>query len=286
MRLPPSLGGGGGGGGGGNSSSDGGGGYGSNGQYTLISPHVIIQKNDPYYASMLRALNDLLDAYPEYRAPLNSGNINTEDWVWDLACHGPAGPQACNPLFLSNIIPGQDSAPNSDKFLIGSAFGPAGFALGVPLPSGSASEGESGVPVYRGTRIQAEIEIQGETGLIMSDAARRGYQEGGYSVEAALGESSSAHQANVEAWGDEATYAQAHSLSTAYEREFGLQRSFISLTTDPEIAKSFAGEGGQVYMAVVDPSDLVPQTLPGSGESEYLARNMLPMEPFDPMAAP
>jgi filamentous hemagglutinin len=48
----------------------------------------------------------------------------------------------------------------------------------------------------------------------------------------------------------------------------------ISVTTDPATAKIFAGPDGTVFSAVVPPSILIPQTLEGAGESEYLIPHM------------
>jgi hypothetical protein len=48
----------------------------------------------------------------------------------------------------------------------------------------------------------------------------------------------------------------------------------ISVTTDPATAKLFAGPGGRVFSAVVDPSILIPQTIEGATESEFLIPNM------------
>jgi hypothetical protein len=45
----------------------------------------------------------------------------------------------------------------------------------------------------------------------------------------------------------------------------------ISVTTDPAVAKYFAGPGGSVFSAVVSPSMLIPG---GAGESEFLIAHM------------
>ena len=90
---------------------------------------------------------------------------------------------------------------------------------------------------------------------------------------AARAASETAHAAGIEVWGSEATYAQAHG-------EFGTElsqvgpRSMISVTTDPAIAKMFAGPGGRAFSAVVHPATLIPQTLPGAGGSEYVIAHM------------
>ena len=46
----------------------------------------------------------------------------------------------------------------------------------------------------------------------------------------------------------------------------------MSVTTDPNIAKSFAGSEGKVYEAYLPKSQLIEQTLDGAGESEYLIK--------------
>ena len=70
---------------------------------------------------------------------------------------------------------------------------------------------EGGVTVYLGTSIASELQIHAETGQLMSDAARVGYVESGGSVQAARAASETAHAAGIEAWGSQASYAQAHS---------------------------------------------------------------------------
>jgi hypothetical protein len=107
----------------------------------------------------------------------------------------------------------------------------------------------------------------------MSDAARIGYMESGGSVADAQAASEVAHAAGIETWGSEADYVQAHGAFGTELSQFG-PKSMISVTTDPAIAKLFAGPGGTVFSAVVDPSILIPQTLPGAGESEFLILHM------------
>lgn len=102
--------------------------------------------------------------------------------------------------------------------------------------------------------------IHAETGQPMSDAARTAYVESGGSIDAAWAASEAAHTAGIEAWGSEANYVMAHGEFGQEISEIG-PRSMISVTTDPEIAKIFAGPAGRVYSAVVDPSLLIPQTL-------------------------
>jgi RHS repeat-associated protein len=132
---------------------------------------------------------------------------------------------------------------------------------------------EAGVTVYRGTSLTSELQIHTETGQLMSDAARAGYMESGGSVAAARTASEAAHAAGIETWGSEAFYAGAHGAFGTELSQIG-PRSMISVTTDPAIAKIFAGPGGRVFSAVVDPSILIPQTLEGAGESEFFIPHM------------
>src|SRR5690348_15081429 len=98
----------------------------------------------------------------------------------------------------------------------------------------------------------------------MSDAARAGYVESGGSIEAARAASQAAQAAGIKTWGSEADYAEAHGAFGTELSQFG-PRSMISVTTDPALAKIFAGPVGRVFSAVVDPSILIPQTLEGAG---------------------
>jgi len=125
------------------------------GSYVQVSPHVVIEKSDPYYTSMIEALDNLLSTNPGYASLLSKGNINTGDWVWNLACR-EAGTGACNPLFMAQTTPGGDTAPLNSKLFIGASFGPAGFAVLVPESPSSGSGDEGGAdgegmygPFYR-----------------------------------------------------------------------------------------------------------------------------------------
>jgi RHS repeat-associated protein len=109
------------------------------GGFVALSPHVVIEKDDPYYQSMVNALDNLLSTDPGYGKLLSDGNINTGDWVWSVACRA-AGPNACNPLFMAQITPGGDTTPLNAKIFIGAAFGPAGFAVATPEPSSAGSD--------------------------------------------------------------------------------------------------------------------------------------------------
>ncbi|GFZ30301.1 hypothetical protein CSC2_08270 [Clostridium zeae] len=53
---------------------------------------------------------------------------------------------------------------------------------------------------------------------------------------------------------------------------FGVDRTMMSVTTDPAVAQRFAGEYGKVYEALILESKLIPQTLSDARESEYLIK--------------
>lgn len=60
------------------------------------------------------------------------------------------------------------------------------------------------------------------------------------------------------------------------EREFGIDRSMVSVTTDRSVAEHYAyynGQNGRVIEMQVPTSKLHPQTLVGAGEQEYLIFN-------------
>lgn len=67
-------------------------------------------------------------------------------------------------------------------------------------------------------------------------------------------------------------YVQAHgAFGTDLPRAFRMDRTLMSVTTDESIARYFAN-GGRVYEAKIPKSKLIPQTLPGSTESEFLIK--------------
>ena len=135
--------------------------------------------------------------------------------------------------------------------------------------AGGSGAGDDLVYVYRGTNRVTENNVYAETGHILSDAAQRTYMETG-SLDEAYAASDATHQQWVDIWGNEEQYAQAHgAFGTELKPAFGLDRTFISVTTDPAQAAYFS-EGGTVYGGYVPKSFLVPQTLSGAGESELL----------------
>ena len=108
--------------------------------------------------------------------------------------------------------------------------GGVGAGAGAKIAAARSANG-GGVPrvtVYCGTSITSEVQIHAETGLLMSDAARVGYVESGGSIAAARAASEAAHAAGIEAWGSEATYAQAHSAFGTEISQVG-PRSMISV---------------------------------------------------------
>lgn len=128
------------------------------------------------------------------------------------------------------------------------------------------------VKVYRGTSIATEGLIHAETGHILSDAARKTYMQTG-SLEKAYKSSQIAHSKWLKIWENENTYAQAHgAFGTELPQAFELNRTFVSVTTDPAVAQRFAGANGRVYEALMSRSQLMQQTLAGTGESEFLIR--------------
>ncbi|MGE5371615.1 MAG: RHS repeat-associated core domain-containing protein [Solirubrobacterales bacterium] len=134
----------------------------------------------------------------------------------------------------------------------------------------ASNQGEDMVKVYRGTANMLEQGIYEETGELMSDAARQAYMETG-SVSEAYAAAEATHQEWVGIWGDQATYVEAHgAFGTELPQAFGLQRTMISVTTSENIAKVFAGPNGRVFEANVPASNIIPQTLDGAAESEFL----------------
>lgn len=128
------------------------------------------------------------------------------------------------------------------------------------------------VQVYRGTDRVAENATYQDTGHLLSDSAQRTYRETG-SLDAAYDAANTNHQKWIDVWGDEKTYSQAHgAFGTEMSPAFGMDRTFISVTTDPARAGYFANGGGTVYQGLVPRSQLLDQTLPGAGEQELLLR--------------
>ncbi len=106
----------------------------------------------------------------------------------------------------------------------------------------------------------------------MSDATRNLYFETG-NLDAAYVQSNLVHARWLDVWGNENDYVQAHgAFGTELSQAFGLDRTFMSVTTDPSVAHRFAGKNGRVFDAYIPKSQLIEQTLRGAGESEYLIK--------------
>jgi RHS repeat-associated protein len=154
----------------------------------------------------------------------------------------------------------------------------AGFSRGghersSPTQSAAAAgiSGERMVMVYRGTARVSENRAFDETGTIMSDAAIRVYRETS-DVGLAFQSSQLTHAEWLKAMGGESAYVEAHSArGLELPREIGLERTLISVTTDPAVARHYA-EGGRLYGGMAPESELIKQTLGTSNESEMLLR--------------
>ena len=106
----------------------------------------------------------------------------------------------------------------------------------------------------------------------MSDATRNLYFETG-NLDAAYAQSGAIHDNWLIIWGNQNDYVQAHgAFGTELSQAFGLDRTFMSVTTDPDVARRFAGANGQDFEAYIPKSQLIEQTLGGAGESEYLIK--------------
>ena len=134
--------------------------------------------------------------------------------------------------------------------------------------------------VYRGTGNVAELAIHGDTGLMMSDAARNGYMSSGGDVDAAIAHSQAAHDNAVNTWGSEGDYVEAHSAFGRRDLR-GQRRAVDGVGHDRSgmSPRSSPARMASCMRAEVPRDSLLPQTLSRSNESEYLARNSIPMEP-------
>ncbi len=108
-----------------------------------------------------------------------------------------------------------------------------------------------------------------------------GAESSGASMEEALNiaqkASETAHLNQLKIWWDSLNYyVQAHGEFGRELSVFG-NRSMISFTTDLARATWFASNSptGKVISTLVLKSLLIPQTLPGSTESEFLVLHML-----------
>lgn len=107
---------------------------------------------------------------------------------------------------------------------------------------------------------------------MLSDATRDAYDET-KDLGKAYTKAQGTHNEWVNCWGDENTFAQAHGeFGHSLVGEFGLPRTLMSTTTDLDTAKTYAAGGGRIYDAWIPRSQLIPQTLSNSNESEQLLR--------------
>jgi len=106
----------------------------------------------------------------------------------------------------------------------------------------------------------------------MSDATRNLYYESG-NLKSAYEASEAIHQDWLKIWGNENTFVQAHGeFGTELAKSFKMDRTLMSVTTDPDVAKYFAGPNGRVFEALIPRSQLIQQTIEGAGESEFLIK--------------
>ncbi|WP_261561898.1 DUF6531 domain-containing protein [Frankia tisae] len=129
------------------------------------------------------------------------------------------------------------------------------------------------IPIYRGSHHALEGEVFNHSGMVMSDAARHAYASTG-DIGAAMAASERAHQAGVATWGSEEAYAEAHVVFGTDIQDLG-EKSMISFTADPNVAKRFA-DGGAIYTTTIDPGDAI--IMPDSPDSEILIRHMIGVE--------
>ena len=115
-----------------------------------------------------------------------------------------------------------------------------------------------------------ELEIFNETGYILSDAAQNRFRENGGNLTDAIAHTRELHQKWLRIFGSEKNYAIQHSvMGTELPKEFGLDRTLISVTEDISNVSTF---GNNRFQGVLSKSWLIPQTLPDAGEGEYLIR--------------
>ena len=73
----------------------------------------------------------------------------------------------------------------------------------------------------------------------MSDSTRKVYVETG-NLKVAYAQSNNTHNNWLKIWGNENDYVQAHAaFGTELPDAFGLQRTFMSVTTDLNVARNF-----------------------------------------------
>ena len=74
----------------------------------------------------------------------------------------------------------------------------------------------------------------------------------------------------LKGWGNENDFVQAHvEFGIELPREFGIDRTLISVTSDRNVVQTF---GDTVLSGKFKESEIIKQTIPNAGESEYLIR--------------
>ena len=214
-------------------------------------------------------------ASPDPFDPWNGlGDGNTRGYQYGRN-HSTGGTQESEGFSLGGFV--RDTLTGAVIGGLGSAgFYGAGRAVEVLRGSVGWSKGgrdsEEVLHVYRGTDKYSEMATFKETGQLMSDATRGIYYETGNLNEAYI-QSNTVHDSWLKIWGNENDYVQAHgAFGTELSEAFGLKRTFMSVTTDSNVARRFAGVNGRVYEAYIPKSQVIEQTLSGAGESEYLIK--------------
>ncbi|MBX3245455.1 MAG: RHS repeat-associated core domain-containing protein, partial [Acidobacteria bacterium] len=129
--------------------------------------------------------------------------------------------------------------------------------------------------VYRGTETSLEIQAFQEAGHILSEEARTTYAQTG-SLTAGYAKAAATHQVWNSIWGNELFHEQAHGIfGLEMGRSFGMNRTFVSVTKNINIAHFFAGSDGRKFTANIPRWEMVPQTYKGAGEGEWLISDMV-----------
>ncbi len=147
----------------------------------------------------------------------------------------------------------------------------------IPRPSNKK------IQLYRSTDFMDEIRIYRETGYIMSDAARDGYNVARYeldksikhSIEYARKASRRAHKIHLDFWHSLDDYLLAHNEGIEYA-EFAAKRSMISFTTTASKTSTFYTPSyGQAWTREVNHELIIPQIKQGANEDEVLILHMI-----------
>jgi RHS repeat-associated protein len=134
----------------------------------------------------------------------------------------------------------------------------------------TSETGAVNLSIFRGTDRYLEKNIFEKSGYILSDAAQTRYMENGGNIQDAIEHAKSVHQEWLKIWDNENDFAQIHGLyGGELARDFNLERTLISVTSKPNVVDTF---GSTIFQGSVPKSILIPQTIPGAGESEYLIR--------------